>query len=177
MVDRMTATIFNITGEWLTFGVALYAAAVSTGVATYQFDRPRVKVVLAPASAWRTGEERVNLWGIRVVNHRNRPITIQMAGPVLDLGEKTRFAGVFLDACGKDADDPFPVTLGDGEAVEFFIARGDDPDAAFIGAWARDSLNRVFDVQRGGSRNPWARLREWRLQRQWIKDFPELQRD
>jgi hypothetical protein len=158
--------------DWLVFAIGAYGAIVATLTALYQFvrERPGVKVVLTPV-AWmrREADEPIELWEVRVVNHRKRPITIKVAGLLRRRGVHAQ--GVLLNLEGAPIDDPFPVTLADGEALEIFISRDGVFHDAF-GAWARDALNRVYHC-RYPSRNPRARWTIWRERRAIDRYFRE----
>jgi len=157
--------------DWLAFAVAAYGAIVATIVAGYQFmrDRAGVKVVLTPISSETQGSEgaTAEIWGIRVVNHRKRPITIQDAGL---LRGKDHLHSLFLNIHGDRIADPFPVALTDGMSAEFYVHRDDRADVR--GAWVRDALNRTFKV-RYSSRSPRARWRAWRINRRIDKLIKE----
>jgi hypothetical protein len=157
--------------DWLAFAVALYGAVVATGVAGYQFirDRPGVKIVLtAVASASDKREGTINLWGIRVVNHRKRPITIDSAGLLIE--RKVHLHPMAVDFDGERAPNPFPITLTDGMSVEFYAHR--DNSGRVQGAWATDALNRSYE-QRYPSRDPRVRWKEWRKSRRVDKMIQE----
>lgn len=150
--------------DWLVFGIGAYGAIVATLTALYQFvrERPGVKVVLTPISWMRQeADEPVELWGVRVVNHRKRPITVNAAGLLRRRGVHAH--GFLLDLNGERVDDPFPMTLADGEAIEILIGRNGAFHDAF-GAWARDALNRVYHC-RYPSRDPRVRWAAWRERR------------
>jgi hypothetical protein len=155
--------------DWLALGVAAYGAVVATGVAAYQFlrDRPGVRLIITELLCLvdRKGERfHVPMWHIRVVNHRKRPITIRSGG--LLIGGRTRLLPLFLDSKGIEMRSPFPVTLTDGESVEFRVSREDHEDVC--GAWATDALDRNFEV-RHPSRNPKKRLKDWQYKRKVAK--------
>lgn len=157
--------------DWLAFAVALYGALVATGVAVYQFirDRPGVKVVLSSvASASDQREEIIDLWSIRVVNHRKRPITIESAGLLIE--RKLQLQPIAVDLHGNQTAKPFPVTLTDGMSVRLY-ARRDKPERV-QGAWASDALNRSFET-RYPSRDPRARWKDWRTRRRVDKMIQE----
>lgn len=160
--------------DWLVFAIGAYGAVVATLTALYQFvrERPGVKVVLTPIS-WvaEDAEEEVDLWEVRVVNHRKRPITIQDSG--LLRTRRVLSHGFLLNRDGERVDDPFPVALADGEAFAIFIDRtGVFRDA--IGAWARDALNRVYYC-RYPSPDPRTRFSTWRRRRALRRRFKESQ--
>lgn len=150
--------------DWLVFAIGVYGAIVATLTALYQFvrERPGVKVVLTPITWMRQDAEKpLDLWEIRVVNHRKRPITIKVAGLLRRPGVHAQGHLVNLD--GERVEDPFPVTLADGEALELLIRR----DGVFhdsFGAWARDALDRAYHC-RYPSRNPRTRWIAWRERR------------
>jgi hypothetical protein len=161
--------------DWLVFAIGAYGAIVATLTALYQFvrERPGVKVVLTPIS-WvaEDAEEAVDLWEVRVVNHRKRPITIQDSG--LLRARRVLSHGFLLNRDGERVEDPFPVSLADGEAVAIFIDRaGIFSDA--IGAWARDALNRVYYC-RFPSRDPRTRFSAWRRRRAVRRRFEGRER-
>jgi hypothetical protein len=161
--------------DWLVFAIGAYGAVVATLTALYQFvrERPGVKVVLMPISWFgEDAEEPVDLWEIRAVNHRKRPITIQSAGLLRQ--RRVHAHGLLLNREGQRVEDPFPVALADGEALEIFIDRtGIFHDA--IGAWARDALNRFYHC-RYPPRNPRGRLATWRERRLIKRRFRESER-
>lgn len=150
--------------DWLALGLGAYGTIVATATAAYQFlrERPGAKVVVAPVSSVtdRTGD-LIELWGVRVVNHRKRPITIRGVGLIRDRGIYAH--GILLDLDGNRTREPFPFVLGDGEAVEIYISR--NPTFREIrGAWARDALDRIYET-RYPSRNPRSRWIAWRHRR------------
>jgi hypothetical protein len=149
--------------DWLAFAVGAYGAVVASCVAIYQFyrDRPGVKLVLRAITAVsEKNPEPVELWGIRVVNHRKRPITIQEVG--VSRG-RLRISGLPVDFYGERVTDPFPAMLEDGGAVEVYINRNDG-FGTVTGAWARDALDHPYKC-RFPNRNPRERWREWRNER------------
>ena len=157
--------------DWLAFAVALYGALVATGVAIYQFvrDKPGVKIVISAVASVREGrEEIVDLWAIRVVNHRKRPITIESAGLLIE--RKLHLHPILVDNDGKKTDSPFPVTLTDGMTAQFYARR--DNSKRVKGAWATDALNRSFE-SRYPSRDPRVRWKDWRKRRRVDKMIQE----
>lgn len=157
--------------DWLAFAVALYGAVVASGVAIYQFvrDRPGVKVVLmSVVAASDQRDDLVDLWTIRVVNHRKRPITIESAGLLVE--RKVHLHPMVVDFDGEKATSPFPVTLTDGMSVQFYVMRKEQERVR--GAWARDALSRSFEA-RYPSRNPRVRWRDWRTRRRVNKMLRE----
>jgi hypothetical protein len=161
--------------DWLVFAVGAYGAVVATLTGLYQFirERPGVKVVLTPM-AWmgEEADEPVELWEVRVVNHRRRPITIKAAGLLRRRGVHAH--GLLVDLNCERVDEPFPVTLADGEAFEILISRDGVFHDAF-GAWARDALNRVYRC-RYPSLNPrerWATWRERRVMNRYFREREE----
>lgn len=144
---------------------------VATCVAIYQFwrDRSGVKLVLTTVvSSSDRREDVIDLWEIRIVNHRKRPITVESAGLLLEQGIHLHPMTVDLD--GERTTTPLPATLTDGMSVGFFARR--DNEDRIRGAWASDVLNRSFEC-RYPSRNPIERMRTWRYRRRidkWIKE-------
>lgn len=166
--------------DWLAFGVALYGAIVASGVAAYQFlrDRPGVRLVFTPTMSLmksdesEDGFEEMMLWHVSVVNHRKRPITLRSGG--LLIRGRSRLHPIFHDLNGKDVPSPFPVTLQDGEAIEFYVRKNDNVETT--GAWASDVLERYFTV-RYPARNPRKRFTEWRWARMAKKHQRKLARE
>lgn len=153
--------------DWLAFGVAAYGASVATGVAVYQFvrDRPGVKVKLAAVASAEDGSRSIEQWAVRVVNHRQRPITIDSAGVLVNEGQVLQ--APFVDFHGDAVGHPFPATLTDGQDVRVFIRVIDTGGADVTGAWARDSLGRSYKT----SRSLRAQWRTWRLNRKLRRAF------
>jgi hypothetical protein len=154
--------------DWLALGVAAYGAIVATSVAVYQFarDRPGVKVKLAAVTSAEVGSGRlIERWAVRVVNHRQRPITIDSAGVLVNEGQVLQ--APFVDFNGDAVDHPFPATLTDGQDIRVFVRVIDGGGADVTGAWARDSLGRSYKT----SRSPRARWRTWRLNRRLKRAF------
>lgn len=157
--------------DWLALCCGRLRASVATIVASFQFmrDRAAVKLVLTPISSETEGSSGspAEVWGIRVVNHRKRPITIRDAGL---LRGKDHLHCLFLNIHGDRIADPFPVALTDGMSAEFYVHRDDRADVR--GAWVRDARDRTYKV-RYSSRSPWARLRAWRINRRADKLIKE----
>jgi hypothetical protein len=157
--------------DWLAFAAALYGALVATGVAVYQFvrDKPGVKIVISGLASVREGREEIlDLWDIRVVNHRKRPITIESAGLLIE--RKLHLHPILVDIDGEKTDSPFPVTLTDGMTAQFYARR--DNSGRVKGAWATDALNRSFE-SRYPSRDPRVRWQDWRNRRRVDKMIQE----
>lgn len=166
--------------DWLAFGVALYGAAVATGVAAYQFvrDRPGVKLILIPTNVPYDGlvgsyegaaskRKSRDFWAIRVVNHRKRPITIRDGGLLGDRGQL-----IHPEIINPDTgvhDNPFPLTLTDGKSFEFYAPLDFERYRDRAGAWVVDDLDRIFKVHHP-ARNPRRRWREWRVRRRFEKE-------
>jgi hypothetical protein len=73
--------------DWLAFALAVYGAIVASSVALYQFlrDRPGVRVFLMWTEIVINDEDfPVQLWQVKVVNHRKRPITMEEGGLILN---------------------------------------------------------------------------------------------
>jgi hypothetical protein len=135
--------------DWLAFCVAVYGAVIATGVAVYQFvrDRPGVKVFLETGRAIGKTGKAFDFWLLRVVNHRKRAITIRRAGLTVKdhrwmPGKFMSFGPGVLERDGSHKESPFPVILGDGEALEIWL------DAAHGGkvvkAFAVDASDRTY---------------------------------
>lgn len=154
--------------DWLTLIVALYGSIVATCVAGYQFlrDRPGVKLRLTAVVRGEDGGRLLERWSVRIVNHRQRPITIDNAGVLVNGGQQLQ--APIVDYDGNRADPyPFPMTLADGEGARVFVNVIDTGDAAVMGAWARDALGRDYKTRRG-LRERW---RLWRLNRRLKRIF------
>lgn len=148
--------------DWLTLIVAGYGALVASCVAVYQFrrDRPGVKLRLAAVASSEDGGRLVERWAVRIVNHRQRPITIDDAGVLVNEGQQLHAPFVTVD--GDPADPyPFPMVLTDGKSERVFIRVIDTGDAHTTGAWARDALGREYKTRRSLGE----RWRLWRLNR------------
>lgn len=72
-----------------------------------------------------------------------------------------------VDHMGKRVPYPFPVTLGDGESKLVFVPRQEEMFEV-IGAWAKDALGHTYRTRFSG-RNPTARLKAWRENREVTK--------
>jgi hypothetical protein len=133
--------------DWLTFALGVYGAIVASCVAGYQilYGRTGVRLVLAPRNSYAvtgpSGGERLQIWWIRIVNHRSRPITVVAAG--IRIQRRITLAPTYVDAAGTGVESPFPKTLTDGESVDVFILN-ELPAAKVRGAWAADALGRTF---------------------------------
>jgi len=154
--------------DWLALVVATYGAAVATGVAAVQIvrDRPGVKLVLTPTNVhYEADRSYRDFLGVRVVNHRKRPITLRSGGVLDEKGRTTQPRIVDLNA-PDGRRNPFPRTLTDGEGFEFYVplpTLGNDlPEA-----WVEDELGRMFKSR--PSRNPLRRWKEWRIRRKFEK--------
>lgn len=151
--------------DWLALAVAAYGAIVATGVAFYQFvrDRPGVRLIFTPMGSVvenpdsEDGFDYIEFWHVRTVNHRKRRIELR-AGGLLIRG-RTRLHPMFVDWKDNEIANPFPVSLEDGESVEFHVQKRDGDRVT--GAWASDVLERYFTV-RYPARNPRKRFIEWR---------------
>jgi hypothetical protein len=148
--------------DWLAFGIAVYGALVASGVAAYQFirDHPGVKLIMAPYSV--AGCKEPNAWGIRIVNHRKRPITIREAGLLGDRGQRLRRSVIDPDSA-EPTKMPFPVHLTDGTSFQFFVPLDLELEEQRIpvGAFAVDDLDNVFKVHEP-NHSPRRRWEEWR---------------
>ncbi len=155
--------------DWLALIVAVYGAFVASCVAIYQFrrDRPGVKVRLAAVASSESGGRLVERWAVRIINHRQRPITIDNAGVLVNDGQQLQ--APFVNSHGNQPKmwrHPFPLTLTDGQSARVFInviIGGED----VTGAWARDALGREYKTRRS-LRQRW---RLWRLNRRLKRSF------
>jgi hypothetical protein len=154
--------------DWLTLIVAIYGSIVATGVAGYQFlrDRPGVKLRLAAVANVEDENRLVRRWSVRIVNHRQRPITIDQAGVLVNGGQQLQ--APIVDYDGNRADPyPFPMTLADGEGARVFVNVIEASDTEVMGAWARDALGRDYKTRRSLGQ----RWRVWRLNRRLKQMF------
>jgi hypothetical protein len=149
--------------------IAAYGAVVSSGVALYQFlrDRPGVRVFISPSTTIIDGadDRHVEIWRIRFVNHRKRPITIEEGGILLP--GNLQLPALSVDHLGEKVPYPFPMTLGDGESQLVQVSRNDEL-IDVRGAWARDALDRVYKA-RYPSRRPLRRIKAWQENREFKK--------
>lgn len=156
----MLGALFNTGGEWLSFGLAAWGAALASVLGYQQFvrDRPGVRLRMIPMSVSLEDGGAAELWEVRVVNHRKRPITIRDVGL---LRGKDRLHVPLVDQTGATITwDLGAKILADGETVEVYMRRESD----VRGAWARDALGRRYTT-RYPSRTPAARWRAWRARR------------
>jgi hypothetical protein len=143
--------------EWVTFAIAAYAALLSTGVAIHQYVRgqPGVKVGFRATYVVTTKGVR-DLWTIRVVNHRERPIEIRAVG--LTRADKIDIYREFVDIHGDPAGVTFPFTLGDGQGKDLYVVRDDNERVKK--AWARDNRDRRY-LGRRPIVLPYRRIKGW----------------
>lgn len=160
--------------DWLALGVAAYGAAVASALAAIQIlrDRPGVRLVLTPTNVnYESDGSYRDFLGVRVVNHRKRPITLRAGGLFDEQGHRRQSPIVDLDV-PDGRSNPFPKTLTDGEGFEFYVpvtALGNNlPEA-----WVEDELGRTFKSR--PSRNPLRRWKEWRIRRRFEKVVRERQ--
>lgn len=75
-------TLFSSGGEWLSFGLAVWGAALASVLGYQQFirDRPGVRLRMSPMSVSFESVGSAELWEVRVVNRRKRPITVRDVG-------------------------------------------------------------------------------------------------
>lgn len=156
--------------DWLAFGIGVYGALVASGVAAYQFirDRPGVKLVMSPYSV--AGSKPPNAWGIRIVNHRKRPITIREGGLLGERGQQLRLPNIDPTTAERIVN-PFPVQLTDGASFQFFVPLDlelEEGDRATVGAFAIDDLGRTFRVHEP-NHSPRRRWDEWRARKRFEK--------
>jgi hypothetical protein len=150
--------------DWLVFGLAAYGAALSSVLAFRQFvrDRPGVTLRIVPVVSEEAEGRIVERWMVRIVNHRQRPISIDGAGVLVENGAQLQ--SPYVDVEGNAVNFPFPQTLTDGQHVRVFKKVIATKSADVTGAWAQDALGRIYTV-RYPSRSPRARWRAWRLNR------------
>lgn len=160
--------------DWLAFALAVYGAIVASSVALYQFirDRPGVRVFLMWTEIVINDEDfPVQLWQVKVVNHRKRPITMEEGGLILKYGHTT--GDPILDSVGSTTESPFPMVLKDGEAHQFYMQRTNEQEVK--GAFVRDALGQRYDT-RYPSLNPLKRRRSKMGRRQFVATRSELPR-
>ena len=161
--------------DWLALVIAAYGAVVATGVALYQFvrDRPGVKLLIVPVASEDGGGRLVERWMVRIVNHRQRPITINSVGVLVE--KDAELHSPYVDVDGDPATLPLPRALTDGEQLTIFKKVTEMESAQVTGAWAKDALGRRHTVKYP-SAAPRARWRAWSLNRRVKRRMKERAR-
>lgn len=146
-------------GEIVTLVLAVWGAGLSTFLAV-QRGRRRIRLVLTPVIV--SGNVTEDLWAVRAINVRERPVEITMLGLTRE-GRRIQERHVTL---GKRPPAELPVVLGDGQSVEVYFSEPDGlvEETTVDGAWALDTLNRLHRC-RYPPRNPRARFKQWRRSR------------
>jgi hypothetical protein len=168
----LTADEFT-TADLVTLIIAAWGAVLATGLATWQLmrHRRRLRIVVLPAYDTSGPNGVVELWSVRVVNIRERPIEVRAVGLVLPGGIR-QFGGQ-VGLYGSDAPSLLPALLGDGESVQvyFGLETGVEPDS-IEGAFAQDTLGREYVAHYPG-RSPRKRWRAWKAERAWRKQVEQ----
>jgi hypothetical protein len=160
------------TKDYVTLGIALWGAALSTILAARQIwrGRPGVKVLITPLGAPHEDGSSRHYWWVRVVNHRERPIEITQVGLIIKAPRPHGRGHYIPDVVSTKHRHPdaLPATLGDGEGVTRYFKRADMSvpySHPVVGAFARDSLDREYEgrITLGA---PTSRLR--RLKIRWM---------
>lgn len=157
------------TADLVTLIIAAWGAVISTALAGRQIvrDRRRLRIIVLPTYA--AGSQGVvELWAVRVVNIRERPIEVRSVGLVLPGGIRQFGSQVELPG-GSVAPSPLPALLGDGESVHLYfgLETGLEPHS-IEGAFAQDTLGREHVAHYPG-RTPHKRWRAWKAEQSWRK--------
>lgn len=165
-VGRAPAAPYGCLGmsdaQLLTLIVAAWGAVLSTLLAAREVirDRRRVKVVVLPLISMTRNGEFIDLWRVRVVNVRHRPVEIEKVG--VSTRNATRYIPRTVDFDGKPTASPLPRVLADGESIAVtFLVSDEDDKRALTGGWAYDTLGREYTAAYPGrSPRAWWRARK-----------------
>ncbi len=165
---RVVTMLFATAHDTVTLALAAWGAALSTALGLRQVihDRRRVRVIITPTVDASVGTGYAELWGVRVVNVRQRPVEIRGIGLITP--DAARYYAREVGLGGKEPPKIVPCTLTDGESVEVYFDIGTTEPRSIRGAFARDSLNHEH-LARYPLRTPRARWRAWKAQRRYEK--------